>query len=41
MDLEKVYDSVPGEEQWFCIEESRVAEKYVRLVHWDCIEDRP
>ncbi|KAK3518259.1 hypothetical protein QTP70_035193 [Hemibagrus guttatus] len=31
-DLEKVYDSVPREELWYCMRKSGVAEKYVRVV---------
>ncbi|KAK3545605.1 hypothetical protein QTP70_008208 [Hemibagrus guttatus] len=31
-DLEKAYDRVPGEELWYCMRKSGVAEKYVRVV---------
>ncbi|XP_069998500.1 uncharacterized protein [Penaeus vannamei] len=31
-DLEKVYDTVPREELWYCIKKSGVAEKYVKVV---------
>ena len=32
VDLEKAYDRVPREETWYCMRESGVAEKYVKLV---------
>ena len=32
IDLEKAYDRVPREEFWFCLRESGVTEKYVRLI---------
>ena len=32
VDLEKAYDRVPREELWFCMRQSGVEEKYVRLV---------
>ena len=32
-DIEKAYDSLLREELWFCMRESGVAEKYVRLVY--------
>ncbi|KAK3571820.1 hypothetical protein QTP86_020578 [Hemibagrus guttatus] len=32
VDLEKAYDRVPREELWYCMRESGVAEKYVRVV---------
>ncbi|KAK3567014.1 hypothetical protein QTP86_008947 [Hemibagrus guttatus] len=32
VDLEKAYDRVPGEELWYCMRKSGVAEKYVRVV---------
>ena len=33
VDLEKAYDRVPREELWYCMRKSKMAEKYVRLVH--------
>ena len=32
VDLEKAYDKVPWEEVWYCMRNSGVAEKYVRIV---------
>lgn len=32
IDLEKAYERVPIEEQWFCMRQSVVTEKYVRVV---------
>ena len=32
VDLEKAYDRVLGEEPWYCMRKSGVAEKYVRVV---------
>ncbi|MBN3291466.1 POLR protein, partial [Polypterus senegalus] len=32
VDLEKAYDRVPREEQWYCMRKSGVEEKYVRVV---------
>ncbi|KAK3571225.1 hypothetical protein QTP86_005424 [Hemibagrus guttatus] len=32
VDLEKAYDRVPREELWYCMRQSGVAEKYVRVV---------
>jgi len=32
VDLEKVYDTVPREELWYCMKKSGVAEKYVKVV---------
>ncbi|KAM8881452.1 uncharacterized protein ACB058_001631 [Synchiropus picturatus] len=32
VDLEKVYDTVPREELWYCMRKSGVAEKYVGVV---------
>lgn len=39
VDLEKTYDRVPREELWYCVRRSRVAERYVRVLH-DTYEDR-
>lgn len=32
MDLEKAYDRVLREERWYCVQQSGVADKYVRVV---------
>ena len=32
VDLEKAYNRVPREEQWYCMRKSGIAEKYVQLV---------
>lgn len=32
VDLEKAYDRVPREQVWCCMEQLRVAEKYVRVL---------
>lgn len=35
VDLKKADDRVPTKELWYCMKKSRVAEKYVRVVHED------
>lgn len=35
VDLKKADDRVPPKELWYCMKKSRVAEKYVRVVHED------
>ena len=38
VDLEKAYDKVPREKLWYCMRESQVTEKYVKVVQ-DMYED--
>ncbi|KAK3571603.1 hypothetical protein QTP86_015338 [Hemibagrus guttatus] len=40
VDLEKAYDRVPREELWYCMRNSGVAEKYVRVVQDMCERSR-